>query len=45
MPPAAGRSDTAVTTAMGDDHAYIHRRVKLLVTTVDELFGTHSVLP
>jgi hypothetical protein len=44
MPPAAGRSDAAVApprlTIMPD----IHRRVALLVTAVDELFGTHRVI-
>ncbi len=28
---------------MVDDHADMHRRVKLLVISVDELFGIHTL--
>jgi hypothetical protein len=41
-PPAAGRSDTAVAPRRSTIKPDIRRRATLLVTAVDELFGTHS---
>ena len=44
MPLAAGRSDTAVAFPWSTIMSDIHRRTTLLVTAVDELFGTHRRL-
>jgi len=42
MPPAAKSSDTAVAPPRSTIMSNIHRRATLLVTAVDELFGTHG---
>jgi hypothetical protein len=44
MPLAAERSDTAVASPWSTIMSDIHRRTTLLVTAVDELFGTHRVV-
>ena len=44
LPPAAESSDTAVTPPRSTITHDSHRRVTLLVTAVDELFGTHRGL-
>ena len=42
-PTAAGNSDTAVAPPRSTITPDIHRRAMLVVTAVDELFGTHTL--